>query len=101
MRKRFLPNEMPNVFYANPFELCQSSASSQLYDKVWPCERGKADIDEITLEQVIIDAQCTLDASVRHILRYGKVGWKEFTPKTTEETANLQVTSTPFSLPFT
>jgi hypothetical protein len=39
----------------------------------------------------MIDAQCTLDASVRHILHYGKLGWKDFTPRITEETVDLQV----------
>ncbi len=45
----------------------------------------------------MIDAQCTLDASVRHILHYGKLGWKDFTPRITEETVDLQV-PTLFSL---
>jgi hypothetical protein len=39
----------------------------------------------------MIDAQCTLDASVRHILHYGKLGWKDFKPSITEETVDLQV----------
>lgn len=33
-RKRVLPNELAEVFYANPHELCLKSASAQLYDKV-------------------------------------------------------------------
>lgn len=71
-RKRVLPDELPHVFYAYPYDLCLTSASAQLYDRV------------------MIDAQCTLDASVRHILHYGKLGWKDFTPRITEETVDLQ-----------
>jgi hypothetical protein len=33
-RNRTLPNELPNVFYAYPHELCLASASTQLYDRV-------------------------------------------------------------------
>jgi hypothetical protein len=72
-RKRVHPNELPNVFYAIPQELCLAAASVELYDKV------------------MIDAQCTLDASVRHILKYGKLGWKDFTPDITQDTVELQV----------
>lgn len=38
----------------------------------------------------MIDAQCTLDASVRHILQFGKLGWKAFSPALTKETSDLQ-----------
>lgn len=72
-RKRVLPNELHHVIYANPYYLCHTSASAQLYDKV------------------MIDAQCTLDASVRHILQFGKLGWKDFTPEVTQTTVDLQV----------
>lgn len=33
-RKRVLPDELPHVFYAYPYDLCLTSASAQLYDRV-------------------------------------------------------------------
>ena len=41
--------------------------------------------------QIMLDAQCTLDASVRHILKYRKLGWKEWKVEITAETVELQV----------
>jgi 16S rRNA C967 or C1407 C5-methylase (RsmB/RsmF family) len=49
-----------------------TSVASQLYDKA------------------IVDAQCTLDASIRHLLRYNKVGWIDFEGNPTEVISHLQ-----------
>jgi len=57
-RKKY-QSDLPDLFFSSNWKIRGSSA--QLYDKV------------------LIDAHCTLDASIRHILQYNKVGWKEFT----------------------
>lgn len=37
-----------------------------------------------------MDAQCTLDASIRHVLLFHKVGWKEFDTNIESTTTQLQ-----------
>uniref|UniRef100_A0A6B2L3Y9 SAM-dependent MTase RsmB/NOP-type domain-containing protein n=1 Tax=Arcella intermedia TaxID=1963864 RepID=A0A6B2L3Y9_9EUKA len=55
-KKRHL-DDLPNLFFCNNWKM--RSSSSFLYDKV------------------LVDAPCTLDASVRHILQFNKVGWNK------------------------
>ncbi|KAL6040984.1 putative 16S rRNA (Cytosine(967)-C(5))-methyltransferase [Balamuthia mandrillaris] len=71
-RRRRDPDELTNVFYAFPMPLSKASSSELLYDKI------------------LLDAQCTLDASVRHILQFQKLGWKDFSPHVGNETVELQ-----------
>ncbi|KAL6047961.1 putative 16S rRNA (Cytosine(967)-C(5))-methyltransferase [Balamuthia mandrillaris] len=71
-RRRRDPDELTNVFYAFPMSLSKASSSELLYDKI------------------LLDAQCTLDASVRHILQFQKLGWKDFSPHVGNETVELQ-----------
>lgn len=40
--------------------------------------------------QVLIDAQCSLDASVRHLLKYNKVGWLDFEAPSDDSIVHLQ-----------
>lgn len=49
-----------------------TSVASQLYDKA------------------LVDAQCTLDASIRHLLNYNKVGWIGFDANPTKVISQLQ-----------
>jgi len=40
---------------------------------------------------VLLDAPCTLDASVRHILHHHKLGWREFDPQISQQVTKLQM----------
>jgi 16S rRNA C967 or C1407 C5-methylase (RsmB/RsmF family) len=71
-RRRVAGDELPNIFYAHPHYLCLKPSSKNLYNKV------------------LVDAQCTLDASVRHILKYKKLGWKTFHVDINAQTVALQ-----------
>jgi len=64
--------DLKNLFYCPDWTLRQATGAR--YDKI------------------LLDAQCTLDASVRHILQFSKVGWKEFDPDVDAQTAALQQT---------
>lgn len=41
-------------------------------------------------DRVILDAQCTLDASIRHLLKHNKCGWIDFEGDPTETISTLQ-----------
>jgi len=69
-RKRKRRDDLENLFFCNNWKFRRSSV--KLYDKV------------------VIDAQCTLDASIRHILQYNKVGWKDFDPRIDKKIVYLQ-----------
>eukprot|EP01125_Pyxidicula_operculata_P001234 TRINITY_DN1115_c1_g2_i1.p1 TRINITY_DN1115_c1_g2~~TRINITY_DN1115_c1_g2_i1.p1 ORF type:complete len:548 (-),score=110.72 TRINITY_DN1115_c1_g2_i1:2829-4472(-) len=71
-RKKKYKNDLPNLYFSNHWQLRISSVD--LYDKV------------------VVDAHCTLDASVRHIIHYNKLGWKEdsYSPLVDKEIIELQ-----------
>lgn len=64
-RRKGRENDVDDLYFCNAFPL--RSANSSLYDRV------------------LVDAECTLDASVRHILLYGKSS-----PNTTPQLSQLQ-----------
>jgi len=69
-RKLKYQNDLPDLFYSSNWKMRSSAVS--LYDKV------------------LVDAPCTLDASIRHILEYNKVGWKIFDENISEQLAESQ-----------
>jgi 16S rRNA C967 or C1407 C5-methylase (RsmB/RsmF family) len=70
LNKKKHKDNLPGLLLANHWKLRQSSV--QLYDKI------------------LLDAQCTLDASIRHVLLFHKVGWKEFDTNIESTTTQLQ-----------
>jgi 16S rRNA C967 or C1407 C5-methylase (RsmB/RsmF family) len=69
-KKKRDATDLPGLFYSRDWRL--RSVSEQLYDRV------------------LVDAQCTLDASVRHLLKYNKVGWLGFDGNVDASVVNLQ-----------
>jgi len=63
-------DDLPNLMFCNNWRM--KSSSCVLYDKV------------------LLDAPCTLDASVRHILHHHKLGWREFDPQISQQVTKLQ-----------
>lgn len=61
---------LEHLFFTSNWTIC--SVACELYDKV------------------LVDAQCTLDASVRHLLRYNKVGWIDFEGNPSQVISELQ-----------
>ena len=61
---------LDHLFFTSNWTIC--SVASELYDKV------------------LVDAQCTLDASIRHLLRYNKVGWIDFEGNPSQVISELQ-----------
>lgn len=51
-------NALDKIFFSSEWKICLTAC--ELYDKI------------------LVDAQCTLDASIRHLLQYSKVGWIDF-----------------------
>jgi 16S rRNA C967 or C1407 C5-methylase (RsmB/RsmF family) len=69
-RKKNRTFDLPDLLYSQDWRI--RAASDQLYDRV------------------MVDAQCTLDASVRHLLNYNKVGWLGFDGNVNSAVVNLQ-----------
>lgn len=61
---------LDKLLFTSDWKLC--SVASQLYDRV------------------ILDAQCTLDASIRHLLKHNKCGWIDFEGDPTTTVSALQ-----------
>lgn len=61
---------LDKLLFTSDWKLC--SVASQLYDRV------------------ILDAQCTLDASIRHLLKHNKCGWIDFEGDPTTTVSMLQ-----------
>jgi 16S rRNA C967 or C1407 C5-methylase (RsmB/RsmF family) len=63
-------NKMPTLFFASDFSIVL--VASERYDKI------------------LVDAPCTLDASIRHLLKYNKVGWIDFDANPSAAISTLQ-----------
>lgn len=61
---------LDKLLFTSDWKLC--AVASQLYDRV------------------ILDAQCTLDASIRHLLKHNKCGWIDFEGDPTTTISALQ-----------
>lgn len=69
-RKKKTAKDAEDLVFASNWQ--HRSASWSLYDRV------------------VCDAQCSLDASVRHLLQYQKVGWRVLDPNLASTMATLQ-----------
>eukprot|EP01127_Copromyxa_protea_P012559 TRINITY_DN3292_c0_g1_i1.p1 TRINITY_DN3292_c0_g1~~TRINITY_DN3292_c0_g1_i1.p1 ORF type:complete len:393 (-),score=79.36 TRINITY_DN3292_c0_g1_i1:122-1300(-) len=69
-KRKSKKGDLTNLFYSANWKY--RSSSKKMYDKI------------------LLDAQCTLDASVRHILQFSKLGWKNFDEETEKRTVSLQ-----------
>eukprot|EP01130_Rhizamoeba_saxonica_P002530 TRINITY_DN12317_c0_g1_i1.p1 TRINITY_DN12317_c0_g1~~TRINITY_DN12317_c0_g1_i1.p1 ORF type:complete len:369 (-),score=68.22 TRINITY_DN12317_c0_g1_i1:148-1254(-) len=69
-KKRKNNNYLDNLFHCNNWK--HQSLATELYDKI------------------LVDVQCTLDASIRHVLKYKKIEWKGWEVNVDDDVVTLQ-----------